>query len=79
MQNRALEPILDNMKPDVDEASSVVSPTADSREAVSTSFGWQDRNGVDVTLIRAALRLTPDQRVRQGQFGAQQLHKMRRG
>ena len=38
--------------------------------------GYQDENGVDLTLILASLRMTPDERVRQAQQAAQQLARM---
>jgi hypothetical protein len=40
-------------------------------------YGYQDENGVDLSLIAANLRLTPDDRVRQAQYAAQQLARMR--
>jgi hypothetical protein len=39
-------------------------------------YGWQDENGIDLSLILANLRLTPDQRVRQAQQVARQLARM---
>lgn len=39
-------------------------------------YGYQDENGVDLTLILANLRITPDERVRQAQQAAQQLARM---
>jgi hypothetical protein len=39
-------------------------------------YGYQDENGIDLTLILANLRLTPDERVRQAQHAAQQLARM---
>jgi len=39
-------------------------------------FGYQDENGIDVSLISESLRLTPDERVRQAQRAAQQLIRM---
>ena len=39
-------------------------------------YGYQDENGIDLTLILANLRMTPDERVRQAQQAAQQLARM---
>jgi hypothetical protein len=39
-------------------------------------YGWQDENGIDITLISLNLQLTPDQRVRRAQAAAQQLARM---
>jgi hypothetical protein len=39
-------------------------------------YGYQDASGVDLTLILANLRMTPDERVRQAQQAAQQLARM---
>jgi hypothetical protein len=39
-------------------------------------YGWQDENGVDLTLIAANLQLTPDERVRRAQAAARQLSRM---
>jgi hypothetical protein len=39
-------------------------------------YGYQDENGIDLSLIAANLRLTPDERVRQAQQAAQQLARM---
>jgi hypothetical protein len=39
-------------------------------------YGCQDENGIDLSLIAANLRLTPDERVRQAQRAAQQLARM---
>ena len=36
---------------------------ANSKRIVMTPYGLQDGNGVDVTLIYEALKLTPEQRV----------------
>jgi hypothetical protein len=42
-----------------------------SKRITMTPYGLQDGNGVDVTLIQQALRLTPDERVRRAyQFTA---------
>jgi hypothetical protein len=42
-----------------------------SKRIVNTPYGLQDGNGVDVTLIREALRLTPEQRVERASKFAQ--------
>ena len=39
-------------------------------------FGYQDENGIDLSLIAANLRMTPDERVRQAEKAAQQLTRM---
>lgn len=39
-------------------------------------YGYQDENGIDLSLILANLRMTPDERVRQAQKAAQQLTRM---
>ena len=39
-------------------------------------YGDQDENGIDLSLIAANLRMTPDERVRQAQRAAQQLARM---
>ena len=39
-------------------------------------YGYQDENGIDLSLIVDTLRLTPDERVRQAQKAAQQLTRM---
>ena len=39
-------------------------------------YGLQDENGIDLSLIHANLRLSPDERVRQAQKAAQQLARM---
>jgi hypothetical protein len=39
-------------------------------------YGYQDENGIDLSLIRANLQLTPDERVKQAQKAAQQLARM---
>ena len=39
-------------------------------------YGYQDENGIDLTLILANLRMTPDERVRQAEKAAQQLARM---
>ena len=39
-------------------------------------YGYQDENGIDLSLIWANLQLTPDQRVRQAQQLIQQLTRM---
>ncbi len=39
-------------------------------------YGYQDENGIDLSLIRASLQLTPDERVKQAQQAAQQLARM---
>lgn len=39
-------------------------------------YGYQDENGIDLSLIRANLQLTPDERVKQAQQAAQQLARM---
>jgi len=39
-------------------------------------YGYQDENGIDLTLILANLRMTPDERVRQAQQAAQQMARM---
>jgi hypothetical protein len=42
----------------------------------SHPFGWQDENGIDLSLISENLLLTPDQRVRSAQAAARQLARM---
>jgi hypothetical protein len=60
----------------------IVDPKSDAtREQVAKyvaehPYGSQDENGIDITLIIANLRMTPDQRVRQAQHAAQQLARM---
>ena len=39
-------------------------------------YGYQDENGIDLSLIVANLQMTPDERVRQAQHAAQQLARM---
>jgi hypothetical protein len=41
---------------------------ANSRILTQTPYGLQDGNGVDVTLIYSALRKTPLERLREGDF-----------
>jgi len=44
--------------------------------AAEHPYGWQDENGIDLTLIWMNLKLTPDQRVRRAQAAARQLARM---
>ena len=39
-------------------------------------YGYQDENGIDLSLILANLQLTPDERVKQAQQAARQLARM---
>ena len=39
-------------------------------------YGYQDENGIDLSLIAANLRMTPDERIRQAEKAAQQLARM---
>lgn len=41
-----------------------------------TYYGEQDENGVDLSLIRANLRLTPTQRVRQAERAARDTQRL---
>jgi hypothetical protein len=43
-----------------------------------TPYGEQDENGVDVSLIRANLKLTPTERLRQGQRMQRQAMRLRK-
>ena len=53
------EQILDLMRsrPSFDEI------VANSKRIMMTPYGLQDGNGVDVTLIQSALRMSPDERI----------------
>ena len=42
----------------------------------ATYYGEQDENGVDLSLIRANLRLTPTQRVRQAERAARDTQRL---
>jgi hypothetical protein len=49
------------------------------RDAIEHPYGWQDENGVDLSLITMNLKLTPDERVRRAQAAARQLARMLHG
>ncbi|HTG75500.1 MAG TPA: hypothetical protein VMB70_17130 [Terriglobia bacterium] len=49
------------------------------RDLVEHPYGWQDENGVDLSLITMNLKLTPDERVRRAQAAARQLARMLHG
>ena len=48
-----------------------------SRKIIQTPYGEQDGNGVDISLIRANLRLSPTERLRRADRQARALLKLR--
>ena len=67
--------------PPMEDNGAVSSKSDNSREHVEQylsehPYGFQDENGIDLSLILANLRMTPDERIRQAQQAAQQLARM---
>ena len=60
----------------MDDPKSNLAPEQVARYMAEHPYGWQDENGIDLTLIFASLRMTPHERVRRAQEAAQQLARM---